>query len=197
MHHFALSILLLLNIIYTGQAKAPAPSLEVRDIRGAKQRPLDPAALKRSRATVLLFTAHDCPISNALAPEVQRIHAAYAAKGARFFLVYPDPSLPTGAAARHVKEFGYTMPALLDPDQKLVRRAGATVTPEAAVIAPDGAVRYRGRVNDLYLDFGTKRYAVQSHDLRRALDAVLAGKPVRTPRTRAVGCFIPPRIPAG
>jgi hypothetical protein len=83
------------------------------------------------------------------------------------------------------------MPALLDPAHKVVRAAGATVTPEAAVISPSGTLLYRGRIDDLYLDFGKRRREPTKRDLREALDAILTGKKPALRTTNAVGCFIP------
>ena len=45
-------------------------------------------------------------------------------------------------------------PILLDPDQRVARQAGVRVTPEAVVLASDGQVLYRGRINDLYTPDG-------------------------------------------
>ena len=50
-------------------------------------------------------------------------------------------------------------------------------------------VRYRGRVDDQYA-IGVQRDKPQSRDLARALDELLAGKPVSTPTTDVVGCLI-------
>src|SRR5262249_12755086 len=73
----------------------------------------------------------------------------------------------------------------------LVRRAGARMVPEAAVFGPDGQRKYLGRIDDLYADLGKRRARATSRDLRDALDAVLADRPVPRPVTQAVGCFIP------
>jgi hypothetical protein len=64
------------------------------------------------------------------------------------------------------------------------------VTPTAVVVDAQGTVRYRGRVDNLYAALGKTRQQVTSHDLRDALDAVLAGRPVAHPETEAIGCFI-------
>ena len=142
------------------------------------------------RAVVLLFVAHDCPISNAYAPELKRIIARYTPDKIAFCLVYAEPDLSPAAARRHARDYGYTCPWVLDPKHHLVHLAGATVTPEAAVFAPGGRLLYRGRIDDLYYGVGQRRYAVTTHDLRDALDAVLSGRPVPRPRTLAVGCFL-------
>ena len=167
-----------------------APALQLRDLNGAPVHPLD---AKGRRGTVLFFIAHDCPIANGYAPEIGRICRDYVGKNVALYAVYVEPSLSAAAARAHARAYGYTPSfALLDPRHRLVKRAGATVTPEAAVFGPDGRLRYRGRIDDRYPSLGQRREVVTTHDLRAALDAVLAGKPVPTPKTTAVGCFIPP-----
>src|SRR5579885_1557023 len=83
-------------------------------------------------ATVLVFVATQCPVSNRYAPELRRIHDDYASRGVRMYLVYPDRE-DTAAVREHLREHELDIPALRDPDHVLVRRAGATLTPEAAV----------------------------------------------------------------
>ena len=142
------------------------------------------------KAVVLLFIARDCPISNAYAPEIKRLIARYTPQKVAFYLVYPDPDTSLAAAKQHAKEYGYTCPLVLDPAHRLARKAGATVTPEAAVFAPGGRLLYRGRIDDLYFGFSKRRDHATRHDLRDALDAVLAGRVIAAPRTQAIGCFI-------
>jgi thiol-disulfide isomerase/thioredoxin len=142
--------------------------------------------------SVQFFITSDCPISNSYAPEIQRICAEYAPKGVSCELVYVDPTLTQADVDKHVKDFGYSsVPAILDATQKLVKIAGATITPEAAIIGPGGAVLYRGRIDNVYAALGKRRPEATEHDLRKALDEVLSGKPVSAPRTQAVGCYIP------
>jgi hypothetical protein len=168
------------------KATAPPVSPSVRDIDGANVRPLD---LGQAKAAVLLFLSTDCPISNALSPEINRVVADYNHRGVHFWIVHPDPRLSAQTAKAHAREFGYTCPVLLDDQKQLVARLGPKVTPEAIVLTP-GAVAYRGRIDDTYIDLGQRRAAPTSHDLRDALDAILAGKPVPVPQTRAIGCPI-------
>jgi hypothetical protein len=172
-----------------GARPAPDVRLTVSDVHGVRRYPLD---AREKKAIVLIFIAHDCPIANGYAPEINRICVEYARRGAAFFVVYVEPDLPAQEARKHARAFAYPCPALLDRAHTLVRRTGATVTPEAAVLAPDGRLRYRGRIDDRHVDFGKRRLQPTTRDLRLALDAVLQGKTVPTPVTRAVGCFIPP-----
>ena len=155
---------------------------------GASNNPLAGAAAKK--AIVLVFIVRDCPISNAYAPELQRLYARYAPRKIGFALIYPEPDITLADARKHAKQFGYACPVFLDPSHRWARRAGATMTPEAVVFSPQGRLLYRGRIDDLYVGWGKRRPQATRHDLRDALDAILSGKPVPAPRTTAIGCFI-------
>lgn len=183
----ALGLLAALSCAGAARA-AEAPPVRVRDAEGKEHEPL---AGKDRRATVLFFVGHECPISNRYAPEVNRIIADFAPKGMACYVVYVDPGLSPADAAKHARDYGYRCPALLDVRHELVKKAGATITPEVAVLAPDGQVLYRGRIDDRYVDLGRARQQPTVRDLRAALNAVLNGKPVPQRFTRAVGCFIP------
>jgi hypothetical protein len=132
----------------------------------------------------------DCPLSNRYVPEMNRMASAYASRGVAFYAIQGDATVALNEVQAHVKQFGYTFPYLLDPEESLAALTGAKVTPEAAVLTPDGGLRYLGRLDNRLEDFGKERVQVTEFDLRDALDAVLAGKPVPHPRTKALGCAI-------
>jgi len=155
-----------------------------------ENRTIDPFQANASaKAVVFLFTATDCPISNRYAPEIQRLYQAYADKGVKFFLIYPNPADTPALIREHAKSFGYPAEALRDPKQALAKFVGATIMPEAAVYA-GGQVVYRGRIDDRYVNLGLERPSATTHDLADALTAVLAGAPVPHRTTQAVGCYI-------
>jgi hypothetical protein len=161
----------------------------LRDVDGHALHPLDPAG----PAEVLFFITNDCPISNSYAPEIQRICNDYAAKGVACTLVYSDPSVDAAAIRKHRADYGYKEPiaAVTDVAHQLAEATGATITPEAVVVGKAGKVLYRGRIDNFYAGLGKPRRFATEHDLRDALDEVLAGKPVAHPQTQAVGCYIP------
>ena len=164
-------------------------SLTIQDINGVFRSPLKPDG----KASVLFFITSDCPISNSYAPEIQRICSEYGSKKVSCTLVYVDPDLTIADVKKHVKDFSYSgVPAILDSTQKLVQAAGAKVTPEAAVIGASGQALYRGRIDNVYASLGKRRPEATEKDLRKALDEILSGKPVSTPQTKAIGCYIPP-----
>ena len=176
MYDHVVPILPLLTVLVQTLSGAPVDALQA------------PAGTK---AIVFLFTSTDCPISNRYAPEVRRIAEAFGAKHVAFRLVYPNPSEDAKAIREHMAAYSYTgiAEAVRDPKLALVKFTGATVTPEAVVVA-GGKVVYRGRVDDRYVDLGRERPAPTERNLFDALTAIVAGRPAPHATTRAVGCFI-------
>ena len=147
---------------------------------------------KSARAVTLFFMGAECPISNRYAPEINRLVAAYAAQGVAFYGVQSDPDVGSAAARQHAQDYGFDFPVLLDPTQILAGQTGATLTPTAVILSPAGDLLYRGRIDNRYMDFGKYRDAGVKPDLRLALDAVVAGKPVTEQFTKPIGCALPP-----
>jgi hypothetical protein len=168
-------------------------ALTLPDLQGTERQPL---AVQES-GTILFFITHDCPISNAYSPEIQRLQKEFSAKGFTCALVYVDPDAETDVLKKHQLEFGLAaLTAFHDLRHRLVNATGATITPEAVVIDSGGAVAYRGRINNLYADFGKRRRRATKTELRDALQAMLADTVIKTPRSPAIGCYIPKlRIP--
>src|SRR5690349_20046718 len=169
------------NVSLSGKAE----SIVVKDLTGATVQPL---AATGQKATVLFFVMHECPVANGYAPEIIRITSEYAVKGVHCLVVYVESDITPEKARQHARDDGYRSAALLDPQHQLVKAAGVTISPEAAVFSPSGEVMYRGRIDDRVADFGRRRVEPTRRDLRLALDAILMGKPVQARLTKAVGC---------
>jgi thiol-disulfide isomerase/thioredoxin len=174
----------------SGAGQRPT-SAEIRDVDGQPLNPFSPSGV----ASVIVFVATDCPISNSYAPEIQRVCQDYAARGVNCSLMYEDVDLPGAhldeSVRKHLQEYRYSgIAAAVDRSRIIAKRAKATVTPEAVVVDRAGKVRYRGRIDNLYAALGQSRRQVTEHDLRDALDAVIAGHSVPKSETEALGCFI-------
>jgi hypothetical protein len=152
---------LCLLLAIAGTAVSGSPT--IRDLDGQVRAPFAPA----HDANVLLFVSSDCPISNSYAPEIAAICSHYAARGAECLLLYEDARITTGAAREHRQAYALgSLPAAIDADRTLARAVGATITPEAVVIDRHAEVRYRGRIDDVYLSLGTA--AAGADDARSA-----------------------------
>jgi thiol-disulfide isomerase/thioredoxin len=165
-----------------------ASPLKLPDVSGNQIAPLQVS--DGDYANVLIFVAAECPICNAYAGEINRMSQAYAAKGIHFYLIDVDANLPAADVARHAHDFALAPPVLLDPKHLLVDKFAATTTPEVLVIGRDNDVFYRGRIDDVYIALGQRRFEAREHDLRDALDALIAGKPAPMARTTPIGCAI-------
>jgi peroxiredoxin len=168
-------------------AHAALPDFRLRDTTGAVHTPAEWIGRK---AVVLFFTTVDCPVANSYVPEMNRIRDAYAARGVLFLAVQADTTVAEPDVVRYARDFRYTFPVVLDPQQVLVRLTGASVTPQAAMVTGDGRLLYLGRVDNRVEDFGSQRQTATVLDLRDAIDAALAGKPVAHPATKSIGCAI-------
>lgn len=147
---------------------------------------------KGARAVVLFFLATECPISSRYAPEINRIVAGFTSRHVVFYGVHSDPGIEAPAVLRYARDFSLNFPVLMDPNQELAAGTGVSVTPTAVILSPEGELLYRGRIDDRYLDYGKYREANIQPDLRLALEAALAGRKIEPPRTKPIGCALPP-----
>lgn len=119
-----------------------------------------------------------------------KIQSDYASKGVQIIAVnsnddkeYLEDSYENMVKRAKDKRFNFVY--LRDVDQKVVDAYGAVCTPHVFVFDKERKLRYRGRIDD-----SKEASKVTSHDLRNALDDILAGKTVRVPDTRPFGCSI-------
>jgi Thioredoxin-like len=156
---------------------------------GLDGKPIDVAKEAAGKPYTLIFVRSDCPISNRYAPVLQELQRHYQDRVA-FWLVYADRDETASTIQDHMRQYGYNISAVRDPQQKLVRVSQVSVTPEAAVFAPSGTLIYHGRIDNWYESFGHARPAPTTHELRDALEAVVAGKRPAVATARSVGCYL-------
>ena len=94
---------------------------------------------------------------------------------------------PCTELAIEAKEAGYTFPYLYDESQAVARAYQAACTPDLFLFDREKRLVYRGQLDDSRPGNGIP---VTGKDLRVALDAVLAGKPVPKDQKPSIGCNI-------
>jgi peroxiredoxin len=175
----------------------PAPDFSLMGVDGKTHALKD---FKDARILVIIFTANHCPTAQAYEDRIIQLVKDYKDKGVAVLAISSnDPK------AVHLNELGYTdlsdsfeemkirakdkglnFPYLYDGDTETVSRAyGPVSTPHAFVFDKDRRLRYVGRI-----DNNEKIRKATVHDLRNALDALLAGKPVPVEQTKTFGCSI-------
>lgn len=167
---------------------APAPAFTLTGIDG-KTYSLS-ALSAGKKAVVLNFTCNHCPYAKAyedrfiaLARDYSPRGIAFAAINANDAATYPEDSfekMKERAAAR-----GFNFPYLHDETQQVARAYGAVCTPHIFIVV-DGKIAYEGRIDDNWKDPA----AATRHDLRDAIESILAGRPIPHPNTNPMGCSI-------
>ena len=139
---------------------------------------------------VLIFSSNRCPTVKAYGDRLVALQAEYGDRGVQLMLInsnspylYPDERVTK--MVERATEDGYVFPYLADEGQVVARAYGPTCTFHVFVLDPTRALRYQGRFDDSRL-----ADRVTSHDLRDALDDLLAGRDVRRPITRPFGCSL-------
>jgi thiol-disulfide isomerase/thioredoxin len=140
-------------------------------------------------ATVLVCLSIDCPISNEYVPTINKIAKAYQRRGVNFIGINPSGGQSLEQMAGYARKRQLPFPFVKDAGGKVSRRLLYSVTPEVRVFDAAGQLVYSGRIDDRYRRGGTTDKNV-AKDLEKALDEVIAGKPVSASHTKAIGCPI-------
>jgi peroxiredoxin len=149
------------------------------------------SAFKHKKIVVVVFTCNHCPYVQAYEERLIALQRDFAGAGVQVVAInandaagYPEDgfdNMVKRAQSRH-----YNFPYLRDETQRVARSFGAEYTPEAFVLNSKFEARYIGRIDDNW----QHPEKVKSQDLRNAITAVLAHKPVENPVTHAIGCTI-------
>lgn len=166
-----------------------APDFSLPDVTGKKVSPADFAG---APALLVMFICNHCPFVKHVAGGVAQLARDYQQRGAAVVAVnandvetYPEDS-PEKMAAE-VKQRGYTFPYLYDATQEAARAYRAACTPDFFVFDKERKLVYRGQMDS---SRPSNDIPVTGEDLRAALDAVLAGKPVLKDQKPSIGCNI-------
>ena len=128
-------------------------------------------------AIVLAFLSTECPVTRDRLPALDEMARRFAARGVLVLGVNPTTGIDADEMSRRWTGRKTSFPILFDGRRRVTRQAGVAVTPEAAVLLPDGQVVYRGRVRSALED---------------ALESILAGVLPDVAVARAEGTPLPP-----
>jgi peroxiredoxin len=174
---------------------SPAPNFELPGADGKTHQLSDYAA---SPVLVVAFLCNHCPISQMYEQRVQEMANAYADKGVAVVAIEPnDPKairideLDSSDISDTLEEMKIrvaykklTYPYLFDGDTQTVTRAyGPQATPHVFVFDKDRKLRYEGRFDNNF-----RIEAVKTHEVRDAVDALLAHRDVAVTHMGVFGC---------
>jgi peroxiredoxin len=146
---------------------------------------------KDKEAVVVIFSCNHCPYVRAWEDRMVAIQTDYGDQGVQLISINANdaekyPADGFEQMKERAAEKGFNFPYLRDESQEVARAYGAERTPEVFLFDRDHRLQYHGTIDDNY----DNPYAVKTHLLRNALDAVLAGVEPITQETIPVGCTI-------
>lgn len=140
---------------------------------------------------VVVFSCNHCPYVQAYEDRMMAFQREYVAKGVQLVAVnsneeknYPEDSYEEMVKRTSARKFNFHY--LRDADQSAANAFGATHTPQFFVFDKERKLRYSGKLDDNWKEPAEAK----EFYLRDAVDAVLAGKPVKVPETHSIGCTI-------
>jgi peroxiredoxin len=143
-------------------------------------------------ALLVIFMCNHCPYVIHVAPELARLAREYQEKGVAVVGIssndvaeYPQDS--PEQMVHEVESRGYTFPYLFDETQEVAKAYRAACTPDFYVFDQQQRLVYRGQMDG---SRPKSDISLTGEDLRRALDAVLAGQAVPEQQTPSLGCNI-------
>lgn len=145
--------------------------------------------LASKKAVVIMVQGNGCPIVRQAVPALAEIRAKYGEQGVEFLLLNSNLQDKRELVAKEATDFKIDFPILVDETQRVGEALGVVRTSEVFVIEPKTwKLAYRGPMDDR-LSYERQRPA-KNHYLTDALDAIVAGQPVKTPKADGVGCLV-------
>lgn len=147
-----------------------------------------------AKGFIIAFDCNTCPVSKAYNDRIKALNKKYAPQGFPLIAINPNsPEVASGESfddmVSYAKKKGYDFPYLYDESQSVVRAFGPTNTPHMFVLTKSGnelKVAYIGAIDDNTRDADDAK----NRYVEKAVDELLSGKQVSTPKTKAVGCGV-------
>jgi peroxiredoxin len=150
------------------------------------------ADFKAAPALLVIFMCNHCPYVVHIRAGLAQLARDYLPRGAAIVGINSNDAVeyPADSPARmkdEAKSAGYLFPYLYDETQAVAKAYRAACTPDIFLFDRDRRLVYRGQFDDSRPGNGLP---VTGKDLRAALDAVLAGRPVSPDQKASIGCNI-------
>ena len=173
---------------FTLSLGAPAPDFQLPATDGKPYRLADFAAAK---GLVVFFTCNHCPFVVGSDEVTRQTVERFRPQGVAFIGInansehtHPDDDFPH--MVTRMQEHRFPWVYARDQSQTVARAYGALRTPHFYVFDQQRRLVYTGRG----VDNPRQTAQLTVNDLDRALEDLLAGKPVRTPLTNPIGCNV-------
>jgi thiol-disulfide isomerase/thioredoxin len=175
------------------EAKERKPSIGARieelTFKDIRYLPRSLDDLGTHKAYVVVFTTTSCPVAQRYLPRLQELYTEYRQRDVQFVAINAAPDDSIQDIALQALDYGLELPVVKDFEGDCVRALGVDRTPQVVVLDGERRLRYRGRIDNQYRLGGVKR-SPDRHDLKEAIEDVLAGRKVKKAETPVDGCAI-------
>ena len=173
---------------FTLELGASAPDFDLPGVDGKRY---SLASFKDAKVLVVLFTCNHCPYVIGSEDRMNRFFADYQPRGVQMVAINSNeteghPADSFDNMVIRAREKGFKFPYLRDETQEIALKYGALRTPHYYVFDSQRKLRYTGRMDDNPRNPGKET----THELRDAIDAILAGKAPAVPLTNPIGCNV-------
>lgn len=173
---------------FTLQIGATAPDFSLPGIDG---KTYSLASFKNAKLLVVVFACNHCPYVIGSEDRMKQFHADYKSRGLEMIAINSNETQnhPTDSfqhMVSHAREKGLTWPYVRDDSQEIARAYGALRTPHFYLFDADRKLRYTGRMDDNPRTPGAQK----THELRDAVEALLAGRNPPVQITNPIGCNV-------
>lgn len=167
----------------------PAPDFRLPDLSGKLVTLSDFAA---APVLVVAFICNHCPYVQHIRKGLAQFGRDMQSRGVAVVAINSNDvtAYPADSPARMIEEArsaGYAFPYLYDESQAVAKAYSAACTPDFFLFDQERRLAYRGQFDDSRPGNGLP---VTGNNLRAAVDAVLAGRPVPAEQKPSLGCNI-------
>lgn len=155
---------------------------KLSDLNGKEQ---TLSSLKGKQGTVLIFISAQCPVVRDYIERMEKLAADYRGRGVNVIGINSNATETVEDIKAQVAANKLSFPVLKDKGNKIADQLGAERTPEVFFLDASNKLVYHGRI-----DNHRNVSLVNANDLRDAIEATLAGKPVVKTEASAFGCTI-------
>lgn len=164
------------------------PDFALPDVFGAVRKRSD---VVTGPASLVVFFCNHCPYAKAVEDRLIALARELGPRGLSTTFIasndwaeYPDDA-PEHLKAR-AEQKQYPFPYLVDASQQVAKAFDAACTPDFFLYDGDQKLAYRGRLDDNW----KRPEQVKKQELKEAVEALLAKRPVSSTQNPSIGCSI-------
>src|SRR5688572_26182692 len=142
-----------------------------------------------SPLNLFVLFSPECPLCKSYSIVLNKIKEQFSADLSVYGIV-PGKAYSVKDVSGFIKDYKINFPVYIDPKKELTDYINGTITPEVVLMNKQGAVIYRGAIDDWVSDLGKKKLVVSNEYLKTAIKEYLQNQTVSIKSVAPKGCLI-------